>query len=204
MRSTRKVGRRAFLAGALVGTIAAAWLQKAIAHTPYRQWAVYRKKHLIIGTCRADPESYPFGQQLARLLAKELPESKARVARAPDQKRLASLITTGQLELVLLSHEEGRQLLLGVPPFEDYGPFGALVVFEFDGYLLLGSDSLPEYHAWIVADTLARALGRAPLLGAERLSVPVHPGTSALVEGRTLLQPGLLGQDPVGDENHPD
>jgi len=26
-------------------------------HTPYRQWVVYRKKHLLIGCHKADPET---------------------------------------------------------------------------------------------------------------------------------------------------
>ena len=166
--------------------ISVACFHAARAHTPYRQWAVYRKKHLIIGTCRADSESYPFGKQLAVLLSQELPESKARVARAPNQQRLASLITTDQLEVILLTHNEGRQLYMGTPPFVDYGPFDVQVVFEFDDYLLLGSDSLPDYHAWLIARTLSQALDRPPLFSPDRISVPVHPGTLALVEGRAL------------------
>lgn len=198
-------GRRLFLVRSLasiaLGAISAQFLRSAVAHTPYRQWAVYRKKHLIIGTCRADPESYPFGKQIALLLSKELPESKARVTRAPDQQRLASLITTGQLEVILLTHQEGRQLRSGAPPFHDYGPFGVQTVFEFDTYLLLGSDSLPEYHAWIIARTLAQALDRPPLLGSNPLSVPVHPGTSALVEGKTL-EPDAPGQEAAEEVDH--
>ena len=54
-----RLSRRAVVAGAsclLIG--------RAAAHTPYRQWDVYRQKHLLIGTCRADPDSYPLGKRL--------------------------------------------------------------------------------------------------------------------------------------------
>ena len=130
MSPTLKTGRRGFLAKIILGMVSAVCFHAARAHTPYRQWAVYRKKHLIIGTCRADAKSYPFGRQLALLLSRELPESKARVARAPNQQRLASLITTGQLEVILLTHDEGQQLYTGAPPFEDYGPFGVQVLYS--------------------------------------------------------------------------
>jgi hypothetical protein len=78
------------------------------AHTPYKQWDVYRRKHLLIGTCRADPESYPLGKRLVAILASSLPDSKARVTRAPNQQRLASLLTTDQLELVVFTPGRGR------------------------------------------------------------------------------------------------
>ena len=201
LKAKRRLFLVRFLASIALGAVSVGLLRSAVAHTPYRQWAVYRKKHLIIGTCRADPASYPFGKRLASLLAEELPESKARVARAPDQQRLASLITTGQLEVILLTHQEGRQLHSGAPPFQDYGPFDVQTVFEFDAYLLLGTDSLPDYHAWIIARTLAQALNQPPLLNSDPLPVPVHAGTSALVEGKTL-QPDSPGPDNFKEEDH--
>ena len=87
--------RRGFLQTGLVAT---AWLA-ASGHTPYRQWQVYRQKHLLIGTSKADAPTYPLGQKIAEVLATHLPESSARVTRGPDPWRLASLLTTGQLEM---------------------------------------------------------------------------------------------------------
>jgi len=52
-------------------------------HTPYKQWQVYRRKHLLIGANKAEPPTYELGKKIAALLLEELPESRARVARAP-------------------------------------------------------------------------------------------------------------------------
>jgi hypothetical protein len=112
------LSRRSLLVGAACLVAARA----GRAHTPYRQWEVYRRKHLLVGTCRADPESYPLGKRLVSILVSGLPESKARVTRAPDQKRLASLLTTEQLELVLFTVDEAVALEDGKAPFTEYGP----------------------------------------------------------------------------------
>ena len=94
----------------LRGTLAVATLAAASGHTPYRQWSVYRQKHLLIGCCRADPPTYPLAKRVAGVLAEWLPESRSRVSRAPDQERLASLITTGQLEVMLFSRGDATAL----------------------------------------------------------------------------------------------
>ena len=44
-------GRRAFLRQ---GLLAGVWLWSS-GHTPYNQWNVYRQKHLLILTSKADP-----------------------------------------------------------------------------------------------------------------------------------------------------
>jgi len=44
----------------LVGAVAAlAVAAPAHAHTPYRQWVVYRKRHLLVGCHRGDAPAYP-------------------------------------------------------------------------------------------------------------------------------------------------
>jgi len=88
-----------------LGLAATAWVV-ASGHTPYRQWTVYRQRHLVIGTCRADAPTYPLGKKIAATLATYLPESEARVSRAPDQWRLASLISTEQMQVILLSRAD--------------------------------------------------------------------------------------------------
>ena len=58
---------------------AAFWLS---GHTPYGQWVVYRKKHLLIGCHRADPQTYELAKQLVAILEDRLPKARARIARA--------------------------------------------------------------------------------------------------------------------------
>ncbi len=182
--------RRLFV-GWMLACVFANWAPSAGAHTPYQQWVVYRKKHLLIGTCRADLGSYPFGKTLSEVLAMELPESKARVARAPTQERLASLLTTDQLSLILLSHQEAKQLYKGEPPFDDYGPYDLKTVYPFDDYLLVSGNSFPDFHAWLVAQSLAEKYALTEKHAIEKLPVPVHPGLQAHLAGEVVISESL-------------
>ena len=91
------------------------------AHTPYGQWQVYRQRHLMIGTSKAGPPSYQIGQRIVGVLVTHLPESSARVTRGPDAWRLASLLTSRQIEVVLLTTAELAALRDGSTPFEAFG-----------------------------------------------------------------------------------
>ena len=178
------VSRRTLLVGAAGMLMAHA----GRAHTPYRQWDVYRRKHLLIGTCRADPESYPLGKRLAAILAWSLPDSKARVTRAPDQMRLASLLTTGQLQLVLLQIGEAVALAGGDAPFAEFGPYPLRLVFELDGYALVCGDEFPPRHAWLVTWALADLLSDPQsLVVSGEPQLALHEGSRAYLAG--LPQP---------------
>ena len=101
------------------------------AHMPYGQWQVYRQRHLMIGTSKADPPSYPIGQRIAGVLVAGLPESSARVTRGPDAWRLASLLTSRQIEVVLLTTRELAALRDGRAPFEAFGATRLCSLFRF-------------------------------------------------------------------------
>lgn len=175
------VSRRTLLAGLsclLVG-------RAAVAHTPYKQWQVYRRRYLLVGTCRADPQSYPLGKRLVATIAWSLPESNARVTRAPDQMRLASLITTGQLQLILLQISEAVALAGGNAPFSEFGPYPLRLVFELDGYALVSGDEFPARHAWLVTWALADLLADSKsLLASGQPELAVHEGSQAYLDGR--------------------
>jgi hypothetical protein len=74
------MNRRALLRTALV----AAGALVLGGHTPYPQWTVYRRKHLLIGSHRADLGTWRAAQEIVALLEGHLPEARARVARAPN------------------------------------------------------------------------------------------------------------------------
>ncbi len=166
----------------------------ASAHTPYRQWKVYRQKHLLIGTSRGDEWSYPLGQLVATVLSDNLPSSRAQVSRAPDRGRLASLISTGQMPLVILSRADAGALAEGAAPFVEFGGVALRALFRFGDYLLVSRPDFPERHAYLVAGTLAAHAGElpdaAPLAQGEG-PLPVHAGALAMSRG----QPPPPGQD---------
>ena len=136
-----------------VPVLLAGW-QTAGAHTPYRQWVVYRKKHLLIGAHRADPTTYDLAKKLAAVLAHSLPKSRCRVARAPTAQRLASLIGTDQLDVAVLDPADAIAMLNGSGHFEPYGPISIRQLARIGGRLLVAHERLPARHAWLIAATL--------------------------------------------------
>jgi len=171
--------------------LALAWLATG-GHTPYGQWQVYRRRHLLIGTSRADPASYPLGQRIAHVLATNLPESSARVARGPDAWRLASLLTSEQFEVILLRADEVAALRDGRPPFEAFGATQLRSLLPFGDHWLVCRPDFPDHHAWLVVETLAvhggLTLGGSPPDPAHS-PVPLHQGALAFLRGAPMPAP---------------
>lgn len=167
---------------------------------------MYRRKHLLVGTCRADAPTYPLGKRVVAALEAHLPESRARVTRARDQTRLASLITTGQLETVLFSEADVARLRDGAAPFEAFGPTALSGLFRFSRHRLICRPDFPERHAWLVARALAAAAdGFADAAPADGAVVPVHPGAHAFAAGAPEPPAGPPPEPlpPEADHTHP-
>lgn len=188
----RSDDRRAFIRLALIGAAAAL----TMAHTPYRQWQVYRQKHLLIGTHKADPASHPLGQEIAAALAARLPESRARVTRGPDAVRLASLLTTGQLDVVLLSVAEVEALAAGEVPFTGYGAPKLRTLARIDHHHLVVRPDFPLHHAWQVARALPPSLEPVGIPAA-----PLHPGVTLFFAGGAMPEPPAERPIPI-DHRH--
>ena len=171
----------------------------ASAHTPYQQWVVYRRKHLLVGTCRTDPAGYELGKRLVALLERELPEAKARVTRAPDQERLASLLTTGQISTILLRPGEARALRAGEASFADYGPFALVALAAIEDHCLVSAEDFPSHHAWLLARALFSAhsdrLARTLL---DDGHLPLHSGAQAFLASEPMPYPPAVARE----ENH--
>lgn len=164
-----------------MGLLAGAWLLVS-AHTPYRQWEIYRQKHLLIGANKSDPPTYDLGKKIADWLREELPDSKARVARAPHAWRLASLLTTGQIELVLLSGDDAAALRDGRHGFEAFGKTELRALFRFGSYWLICRPDFPNDHAHLVVNTLAdhhKSIAKIQMPAARDAPVPAHPAALA-------------------------
>jgi len=174
------VKRRALIAGLVL----LAGSQAVRAHTPYGQWVVYRKKHLLIGAHRADPTSYVLAKRLSGVLAAQLPKSKSRVARAPTADRIASLMGTDQLDVAVLKIEDALAIRGGAGRFAAYGPIAIRQLANLGDHLLVAHARFPARHAWLVAAALHDA---AVLDKAEQSADPViawHPGSLAYLQGQ--------------------
>ena len=167
-------------------------------HTPYRQWVVFRERHLFVLTSRSDGSSYELGKRVAEVLATHLPASRARVTRAPNMERVGSLISTKQFDVALLSRNYAAAMLQGLPPFDEYEPVPLRTIIELGDYLLVCRNDFPARHAYLVVETLS--IHRAKLASAvtrktqnaeePTAEVPMHPGVSAYLEGRPLQESG--------------
>lgn len=189
-----RTGRRAALR---LACAAGAWLLTG-AHTPYRQWTLFRRTHLLIGSTRADAPSYAIGQQVATLLAEALPESRARVSRAPDLWRLASLISTGQWQVAIVARDDARAMTIGAAPFEDFGPIALRGLLEIGEHRLICRADFPDRHAYLVTATLAEHMERLPHATPPDPSDPeiaIHPGALAYLIGLPPPQAATVAED---------
>jgi hypothetical protein len=173
----------------------------ASAHTPYRQWQVYRRRHLLIGTSKTDAQSYALGKQIVSVLAEHLPESSPRVTRGPDPWRLASLLTTAQLEVVVLGADDLAALRDGRAPFEAFGPTELRALLGFNAHWLVVRPDFPDRHAWQVVRTLREHAGE-PATAQPASPVPVHPGALAYAAGEPLPPPIEAAQEAGVPHDH--
>ncbi|MEM8751696.1 MAG: hypothetical protein AAGF90_01835, partial [Pseudomonadota bacterium] len=148
-----------------------------VAHTPYGQWVVYRRKHLLIGAHRGDAATYARAKDVVAGLDRELPEARARVARGPRPQRIASLMTTGQLSLAVLADEEAGRMARAEPPFESYRPTPLRALAALGGgYFLFASPDFPARHARMVTEALDHGGLAAP---PEATALEVHEGAAS-------------------------
>lgn len=182
-------------------------LLPVLGHAPYPQWNVYRKRNLFILASRTDAPSYELGKAIAQNLATHLPKSHAHIARTPDMGRIASLLSTEQVEVAVLPREMAALMATGEAPFEPYGAVPLTILWEFGRYVLVAHANMPDHHAYQVTQTLAQhsldaeiqALTVSAEGGAIAPSEPVeptapslpfafHPGSLAYLQHRPLPQ----------------
>lgn len=149
------MNRREFLQGGM-GALA---LFPVLAHTPFPQWKVYRKLHLFIVVNRQDPMACDLGDAIAQTLATELPESRALVTHARDALRLASLISTQQLDVALVHRSELEAWRQGISPYDQLETVDLKQLFAVGDYVLISRDDFLPDHATVVTQTLATHSG---------------------------------------------
>ncbi|MDH3229703.1 MAG: hypothetical protein OEN55_07930 [Alphaproteobacteria bacterium] len=193
--------RRIFVRFAVAGT---AWFALS-GHTPYRHWTIYRQKHLLIGACKTDPPSYPLAERIAGTLVRHLPESSARASRAPDQRRVASLLASDQWQVSVMRRQDAADLAAGRGLFETTGAVPLNSLFAMGGHLLVCRPDFPDRHGWLVTATLTKNAadipdGTAPEHGV----IPAHPGALAYAAGKPLPPGPAAGETgPEADHGHP-
>lgn len=155
-------------------------------HTPYNQWVVYRKKHLLIGCHKGDPRGYALAKRTVAALDRHLPAAKARVARAPHAGRLASLLATDQLDTAVLTDAEAVAMRDGVEGFAPYGAVDLRSLLPIGDRLLVARADFPERHAWLLAEALHHTDLARLSDGTSRARPAWHAGSLAFFDGKPL------------------
>lgn len=188
--------RRRFIgsAAALLATVA--WpVSQALAHTPYAQWDLFRKRNLQILTSHSDLPGDAIGDIWVEFLREKLPLSRAMVSRARDVVRVASLLKTDQSKLAVLSHQHAKALMSSGTPFEEYTAMPLQVMFDNGTHVLVAREDLPLHHGFLIAVTLLDAAGplhlTVPLDG--KFGMKVHPGARAAALGEKVEMPRVEG-----------
>ena len=99
------------------------------------------------------------------------------MTRGPNPWRLASLLTTAQIEVVLLAEDDLAALRDGHPPFEAFGPTELRTLFCFDAHWLVVRPGFPDRHAWQVVRTVSASSRPCPRANAPTTSTiaPMEP-----------------------------
>ena len=164
-----------------------------VGHSPWGQYHAYRQQHLLIMSTREDVPTYPFSKILVEIINQELPEASARPARARTFKRVQSLLSTGQIPLLLLSKKNARALIQGIGPFRKFGKTKSFVIYNFGDLVLLAEPNFPNRHAWqltkVFMDPVSKSIGAKSPLKTRQIA-DIHEGTMMALNGDSI--PELL------------
>ena len=143
----------------------------------------------MLGASREDPATYPKAKAIQALLEAHLPEASARVARARTRRRLADLLATDQIRIILLSLEDAAALGQGGPPFNR--PLPVRTLWRFGDHVLVVRPSFSAAHTWRLARVFAKhgaALAGLPPMQAH-VPVPLHEGVRIARDGGSMPTP---------------
>lgn len=154
------------------------------AHSPYRQWEVYRKARLVIVASFDEQEAVRLGRRLAATLARHIPQSRAMLARARDTNDLFRLLASKQLDMALVDEADAHAAASGAQGFADGGKIPLRSVAQIGPYLLVCREEFPRANAYQIAETIAdwwrevfepatEAAGPRP---SASVRVALHPG----------------------------
>lgn len=156
-------------------------------------WPIYRRYRLMIVGQRDDEVASALARSVVDLLARTLPTSRARLARAPDVRRVGELIGTNQQDVAIMAAQSAEALFLARPPFEDIRNVPLRVIVSFGSHVLVCREDLVASHAYLLAQTLAGHEDALPApANAPQGIVPAHPGAHAFFAGAEMPPPASV------------
>ncbi len=159
-------------------------------HSPYRQWYVYRARHLVVVTDEARPGALAIASAVASAIAARWPETKAVPAAARTPVEVVKLLSSGQLQVGLLPAAVALAAFEGRGRFADDGKVPLRAVAVLGGDLLVVLESCDRQRAHDMAQALAESRDGVPLTEKPSLRgpapIPFHPGALDYFEDRMV------------------
>ena len=154
---------------------------------PDNLWLIYRRYSLLIVGQRDDQIASTFAGAVVDVLARSLPSSRARLARAADTRRVGVLIGTNQQDVAIMATESAEALFLAEPPFDDIRNVPLRIIVSFGSHVLVCRPDFTASHAYLLAQTLAEHKDALPTTaGAPKGVVPAHRGSHAFFAGEAM------------------
>ena len=188
------MNRRRVLTAMGAVTALAAWTRMS-AHAADPQWKRGPGGDLLLHTDGQDPGSGEVAEILAKQLRKALPDSGARVQREATADRLDAVMATARGDVAIIAYDIALEMYRGEPPFKAAGPVELRVLAENYKYQIVCPASFTRDRAYLVAQALMKdpeplklMVPDRPAGGADRDSIPTHPGALAFLKGEPLEQ----------------
>ena len=157
---------------------------------PDGMWPIYRRHRLLIVGQRDDETATTYAEAVIAVLARFLPDSRARLARAADNRRVGVLIGTNQQDVAIMSAESAEALFLAKSPFEDIRNVPLRLIVSFGSHVLVCREDLMDRYVYLFAQTLAEHPEALPKpASAPAGVVPAHRGSQAFFAGEELPSP---------------
>src|SRR5262249_27119270 len=158
-------------------------------HSPYRQWYVFRAKHLIVVTDDANPNAFPLAKEVAAAIAARLPESKAMAAKAKTSRDVVKLLRSHQLQIGLLPIDDALEAFQQRGRYSQEEPVPLRTLAVFGTYLLVALEDYSRDKAQQIAKTLAEHPGSWSIpdsaLAKGKPPIPLHRGALDYYEERS-------------------
>jgi hypothetical protein len=150
---------------------------------PDGKWLIYRRYALFIVGQRDDEAAVA----VADLLARVLPQSRARLARAADARRIGVLIGTNQQDVAVMETGDAEALFLAKAPFADIRGLPLRVLLSFGKQALVCRADFPNRYGFLLAQALVQNGEAMPMPPhAPETVIPMHPGSRAFFAGEAI------------------
>ncbi len=157
-------------------------------HSPYRRWSALRAKHWLIVAARDDAEASRLANAAAALLAARVPESHAMAVETENERELAQLLRTRQLELGMVSIDAANDAFQGSGAMVRDASVPLRTVAPFGPHLLVALEDYDPDKAARIAAALAGFRwkdGSAPTRrSGPQSKVPLHAGAIRFKQAR--------------------